>query len=71
MVREKDAACWMEETAVSMPKQEVIPGGWKIKKEASITLFNTPWRSKKIFLVDGIVSGRPTASSVILAVLRG
>ena len=33
MVSEKEDACWMEE------KKEMIPGGWKIKKDVSVTKY--------------------------------
>jgi hypothetical protein len=43
----------------------MLPGGWKIKKEVSVTnviliLLNMPRRKKKRFLVDGIVRGKLT-----------
>ena len=34
------AACWMEERAVSILNQDVIPCGWKVQKKASITKYH-------------------------------
>ena len=75
MVREREAACWMEKREVSMQKQEFIPGGWKSQREVSIVQYDPDpvehsMEGKKRFLVDGIVRGRPTTSTVIMALLK-
>ena len=74
MVREREAAYWMEKREVSMQKQEEIPGRWKSQREVSNVQYDPDpvkhaMEGKKRFLVDGIVRRRPTTPSVIMALL--
>ena len=60
MVSEKEAACWIEERALSTSKKELIPGDGIFRRKSvpqniSLTLLNMPCRRKKRFLVDGIL----------------
>ena len=64
---------------MSMSKKELIPGDGKFRRNSVpqniiltlLKLLNTPYRRKKIFLVDAIVRGRLTTPNGALAVLRG
>ena len=58
----------MEKREVSMQKQEFIPGGWKSEYDPDPVEHSM--EGKKRFLVDGIVRGRPTTSTVIMALLK-
>ena len=54
-----------------MERTEMMPIGWNIKKEArNSNLFKASWRRKKLFLVDGLVKGRPPIPNIILALLK-
>ena len=75
MVREREAACWMEKRDISIQKQEFIPGGWKSQREFSIVQYDPDpvehsMEGKERFLEDGIVRGRPTTPNVIMALLK-
>ena len=75
MVREREAACWMDKREVSMQKQDFIPGGWKSQREVSIVQYDSDpvkhsMEGTKRFLEDGIVRGRPTTPNVIMALLK-
>ena len=75
MVREREAACWMEKREVSMQKEEFIPGGWKSQREGSIVQCGPDpvehsMEGKERFLEDGRVRGKPTTHNVIMALLK-
>ena len=53
----------------------MIPGGWSSQREVSNVQYDPDpvehtMEGKKRFLVDGIVRGRPTTSTVIMALLK-
>ena len=75
MVREREAACWMEKREVSMQKQEEIPGRWKYQRVVSNVQYDPDpdehaMEGKERFLVDGIVRRSPTPPNVIMALLK-
>ena len=55
--------------------KEIIPGGWNSKGRQGIlniilALFKVPWSKNSLFLVDGLVTGRPTIPNIIMALLK-
>ena len=56
-------------------KKEIIPGEWNRHEMQAIlniilALFQMPWRSKIWFLMDVMVTGRPTITNIILAIIK-
>ena len=75
MVREREAACWMEKREVSMQKQEEIPGRWKSQREVSNVQYDPDpvehaMEGKKRFLVVGIFRRRPIPPNTLLSMVR-
>ena len=73
MVREREAACWMDKREGVMQKQEDIYGRWKSQREVSNVQYYTiehAIKGKSIFLVDGIIRRRPTTPNMIMALLK-